>query len=71
MQIKFDVEAIRDDFPACKRTKNGMPVAYLDGPGGTQVPACVAQKISDYLLCHNANEHGVFDTSKETETLFS
>ena len=70
MDFNFNNEAIRKDFPACERTKNGLPVAYLDGPGGTQVPLAVAQKITDYLLRHNANEHGNFDTSAETDVLF-
>ena len=28
----------RDQFPALARVHNGRPVAYFDGPGGTQVP---------------------------------
>ena len=34
----LDVAALRDHFPALTRTIDGRPVAYLDGPGGTQVP---------------------------------
>jgi len=70
MSFNFDVEAVRREFPACSRTKNGKPVAYLDGPGGTQVPRRVAKKIEEYLFNHNANEHGAFDTSGETDRLF-
>jgi len=69
MNFSFDVDALRKDFPACGRIKNGLSAAYLDGPGGTQVPGCVAEKITEYLLCHNANEHGVYDTSCETDNL--
>ena len=32
------VDAIREHFPALRRRHGGFPVAYLDGPGGTQVP---------------------------------
>jgi len=32
------VEEIRGHFPALSRRHNGFPVAYFDGPGGTQVP---------------------------------
>ena len=32
------VEAIRAQFPALRREHRGQPVAYFDGPGGTQVP---------------------------------
>ena len=38
MAFKFDVEALRNEFPACRLQINGTPIAYLDGPGGTQVP---------------------------------
>ena len=31
-------EAIRAHFPALDRLHHGQPVAYFDGPGGTQVP---------------------------------
>ena len=44
MNFNFDVSAIRKDFPACERTKNGYTVAYLDGPGGTQVSLCIECK---------------------------
>ena len=33
------VGAIRANFPALERRHAGHPVAYFDGPGGTQVPA--------------------------------
>src|SRR5438105_1236379 len=36
------VEEIRERFPALARRHNGAPVAYFDGPGGTQVPREVA-----------------------------
>jgi len=70
LEFKFDVEKIRKQFPACQRTHNGLPVAYLDGPGGSQVPERVANKITDYLFYHNANEHGGFDTSRESDRLY-
>ena len=44
------VEAIRAHFPALGRTEQGHPVAYFDGPGGTQVPRGVADAMVDYLL---------------------
>jgi cysteine desulfurase family protein (TIGR01976 family) len=60
-------EQIRRQFPALARHQNGFPVAYFDGPGGTQVPRCVAEAVSDYLLQHNANTHWAFPTSQETD----
>jgi cysteine desulfurase family protein (TIGR01976 family) len=60
-------EAIRARFPALERTQAAHPVAYFDGPGGTQVPATVAEAVSTYLLEHNANAHWAFPTSAETD----
>ena len=58
---------IRQDFPALERSHKGHAVAYLDGPGGTQVPRAVVDAVTDYLLHHNANTHWAFPTSVETD----
>lgn len=63
------VEAIRAHFPALQRVHNGVPVAYFDGPGGTQVPRAVAEAMTDYLYHHNANTHWAYPTSQETDAL--
>jgi cysteine desulfurase family protein (TIGR01976 family) len=65
----LDQKAVRRAFPALKRRHNGLPVAYFDGPGGTQVPRSVADAMSDYLLNHNANTHWSYPTSVETDEL--
>ena len=62
---------IRAGFPALDRTCNGRPVAYFDGPGGTQVPRSVAEAMQAYLLHHNANTHWAFATSRETDALIA
>ena len=62
-----DVQDIRRHFPALSRRHNGHPVAYFDGPGGTQVPSEVARAVTDYLLHHNANTHWAYPTSHETD----
>ncbi len=62
-------EAIRAHFPALQRQHNGLPVAYFDGPGGTQVSQQVAEAMTDYLLHHNANTHWAYPTSAETDEL--
>jgi cysteine desulfurase family protein (TIGR01976 family) len=49
------------------REHNGLPVAYFDGPGGTQVPRGVVEAIADYLYRHNANTHWKYPTSAETD----
>ncbi|MBS1810719.1 MAG: cysteine desulfurase-like protein [Acidobacteria bacterium] len=60
---------IRSQFPALARTHNGFPVAYFDGPGGTQVPRAVAEAMTDYLFHHNANTHWAYPTSMETDEI--
>jgi cysteine desulfurase family protein (TIGR01976 family) len=65
------VEDIRAQFPALERTHNGLPVAYLDGPGGTQVPRGVVRAMDDYLFNHNANTHWRYPTSEETDALIA
>ena len=62
---------IRDCFPALRRIHRGQPVAYFDGPGGTQVPTAVVDAIGDYLLRHNANTYWAFPTSIETDAIIS
>src|SRR5687767_8367943 len=61
------VSEIRKHFPALERVHNGYPVAYFDGPGGTQVPRYVVEQMSDYLYHHNANTHWAYPTSAETD----
>ncbi|MGZ4810548.1 MAG: cysteine desulfurase-like protein [Thermoanaerobaculia bacterium] len=59
----------RKHFPALERMHRGVPVAYFDGPGGTQVPRQVAAAMSDYLFHHNANTHWAYPTSEETDAI--
>ena len=65
------VSSIRTRFPALKRMEGPNPVAFFDGPGGTQVPLDVVNAISDYLLHHNANTHWAYPTSAETDAMLS
>jgi cysteine desulfurase family protein (TIGR01976 family) len=61
-----EIAAIRSRFPALLQEVNGTPIAYFDGPGGTQVPADVADAVRDYLLYHNGNEGWNYPTSQRT-----
>ncbi len=61
------VAEIRAQFPALKRIHNNLPVAYFDGPGGTQVPRAVVEVMAEYLYHHNANTHWAYPTSEETD----
>lgn len=65
------VEEIRANFPALNRLHNGFPVAYFDGPGGTQVPRAVVEAMTDYLFNHNANSHWAYPTSVETDEIIA
>jgi cysteine desulfurase family protein (TIGR01976 family) len=62
-------EAIRAEFPALERRQDGVPVAYFDGPGGTQAPRAVGDAMLDYLYRHNANTHWEYPSSAETDAL--
>jgi len=70
--LTASLAGIRAQFPALERTQGsaaGQPVAYFDGPGGTQVPRRVADAMTDYLLRHNANTHWAYPSSEETDAL--
>jgi cysteine desulfurase family protein (TIGR01976 family) len=65
----FDVDALRGEFPALARQQDGRPVAFLDGPGGTQVPQRVIDAVVAYYRDANANSGGAFTTSELTDAL--
>ena len=46
-----------------------QPLAFFDGPGGTQVPDSVIDAIAGYLRESNANAGGPFVTSHRTDAL--
>lgn len=62
---------VRADFPVFQRQIGGRSIAFFDGPGGSQVPRQVGDAVRDYLLMHNANTHGFFATSEETDALIT
>ncbi|MFH1330978.1 MAG: cysteine desulfurase-like protein [Actinomycetota bacterium] len=65
----FDVHAVRARFPALARAEGGRPVAYLDGPGGTQVPAEVIEAMSHRLRLGTGNIGGAFGASREADAV--
>ncbi len=67
--MTFDVEYVRSQFPALKSTVNGCPVVFFDGPGGTQVPQRVIDRMVEYLVRHNSNTHGAFPWTIETDEI--
>jgi cysteine desulfurase family protein (TIGR01976 family) len=61
----LDVAACRRQFPGLGRQVGGRPAVFFDGPGGSQVPRRVIDAVADCLAHHNANEGGLFATSRE------
>src|SRR5438552_7420548 len=64
--VALDVEAVRARFSALRQ-----PLAFFDGPGGTQVPDEVIEAVSSYYRESNANVSGPYETSRRTEALVS
>jgi cysteine desulfurase family protein (TIGR01976 family) len=67
----LDLAWVRAQFPSLSREVNGHAAAFLDGPGGTQIPQRVIDAISDYLSTHNANTCGAYATSRETDQVIA
>jgi cysteine desulfurase family protein (TIGR01976 family) len=65
----FDVDAIRARFPALSIDHGGQPMAFFDGPGGTQVPQTVIDAVADYYRTANANHGGAFATSRRSDAI--
>ncbi len=65
----FDVDAIRSQFPALALTHAGRPMAFFDGPGGTQVPESVIDAVARYYRESNANHGGAFPTSERSDAI--
>ena len=64
--LALDVDAVRARFSALRG-----PTAFLDGPGGTQVPDSVIDAIAGYLRESNANLGGPFGTSRRSDALMT
>jgi cysteine desulfurase family protein (TIGR01976 family) len=60
--LDVTIDAVRDRYHSLN-----VPLAFFDGPGGTQCPDSVLQAVSGYLLTCNANRGGRFLTSMLTE----
>lgn len=63
-RVLTPVDEIRARFTALQR-----PLAFFDGPGGTQVPDSVIEAIAGYLRTENANLGGPFSTSRASDEL--
>ena len=65
----FDVDALRAMFPALALEQDGRPIAFFDGPGGTQVPQSVIDAVAAYYRESNANADGAFLTSRRRDAI--
>jgi cysteine desulfurases, SufS subfamily len=54
---QFDINKIREQFPALDQTVYGKPLIYFDNAATTQKPLCVIERERDYYLRENCNIH--------------
>lgn len=55
MSDRYDVEAVRRDFPILSRQVGAYPLTYLDSGNTSQKPRQVVDAIAAHYLEHNAN----------------
>ncbi|UUM31607.1 cysteine desulfurase-like protein [Vibrio japonicus] len=67
--MNFTPNLVRAQFGALQQTHNDLPVMFLDGPGGSQVPHSVLEAMTDYLGYYNANLGGHYFSSQKTTEL--
>jgi cysteine desulfurase family protein (TIGR01976 family) len=65
-RVVTTVDAVRARFTALQQ-----PLAFFDGPGGTQVPDSVIEAMATHLREANANTGGPFATSRATDALIA
>jgi cysteine desulfurase/selenocysteine lyase len=56
-ETRFDVQSVREQFPALHQKVHGKPLVYLDSAATTQKPRCVLDAIMHYYEHDNANVH--------------
>ena len=67
----YDVDRIREDFPALRRTVNGCPLVYFDNTAATLKPQAVIDCISRVYSNFPANVHrGIHLLSEEATDAF-
>ena len=69
--MSFNIEDIRNDFPALHQEINGKPLVYFDNAATSQKPEVVIESISNYYRTINSNVHrGVHHLSQQATTAF-
>src|ERR1700730_2661307 len=70
-ESRFDVMAVRGEFPVLARSIHGKPLAYLDNGASAQRPNAVIDAVNDYERHTHANIHrGVHTLSQEATALY-
>ena len=57
MNLIYDIQKVRADFPILSREVYGRPLVYLDNAATTQKPLCVLDAMREEYLNVNANVH--------------
>ena len=66
--MRFNVEAIRKDFPILSQKVNGKQLVYLDNGATSQKPQQVIDAVADYYKELNANVHRGVHTLSQLAT---
>lgn len=67
--MSYQLNLIREKFPALAIRDGDQPRIYFDNPAGTQVPQSVVDRMSSCLIDSNANMRGYFRTSQLVDAL--
>ena len=71
MNLSFDVDSIRQDFPILSKKIHNKPLVYFDNAATSQTPVCVIDCIKDYYEKYNSNIHrGVHSLSDEATNAY-
>ncbi len=71
LNLSFDINKIRRDFPALEQEVFGKPLVYFDNAATSQKPKVVIDCISNYYSTINSNVHrGVHYLSQQATDAF-
>jgi cysteine desulfurase family protein (TIGR01976 family) len=69
-QKMLNYNEIRRQFPALRtQAELPRPSIFFDNPGGTQISQASLDRVSSYLVQHNANHGGAFRTSRDSDAI--
>lgn len=68
IETAYNVQAIRQQFPALSREVKGKPLVYFDNAATTQKPQVVIDALVNYYSNYNANIHRGIHTLAEEAT---